>query len=178
MIGAALVYMMFGPVIDSFNQTNGLTREAGGAAGVFFTHPGAGITPIHAFFDEIVLTGILVLGIFAITDEYNTQAPQANSSALIIGLLVAMIGASAGYLEAWPLNPARDFGPRLFCYLTGWGSAALPGPMNYWWVPIAGPLCGGVAGASVYQWLIRPFLPSRQNAPVSAPADLTRDAIG
>ena len=162
--GAALVYLMFQPVIDSFNLAQGVDRAAGGAAGVFFTHPSAGITPIHAFWDEVVLTAILLLGIFAITEEFNTVAPQANASALIIGLLVAAIGASAGYLEAWPLNPARDLGPRLFCYLMGWGSAALPAPENYWWVPIAGPMCGGLVGASLYQWLIRPFLPSRQSS--------------
>jgi glycerol uptake facilitator protein len=163
-LGAAVVLLMFGPVIDAFNTTHGLTRAAGGAAGVFFTHPADVITPLHAFVDEIVLTGILLLGIFAITEEYNTVAPQANSSALIIGLLVAAIGASAGYLEAWPINPARDFGPRLFCFFTGWGSSALPSPQSYWWVPIGGPLVGGVVGASAYQWLIRPFLPSRRAA--------------
>jgi glycerol uptake facilitator protein len=157
-VGAALVHQMFGPVIDHYNAAHGLTRASGGAAGVFFTHPGAGITPVHAMIDEIILTGILMLGIFAITDEFNTLAPQANSSALIIGLLVACIGASAGYLEAWPLNPARDFGPRLFCFLTGWGEQAFPAPQDYWWVPIVGPLLGGVAGGGCYQWLIRPFL--------------------
>ncbi len=160
-LGAAVVYLMFTPVIDSFNAAHGMTRLAGGAAGVFFTHPGDGITPLHAFVDEIVLTGILVLGIFAVTEEYNEMAPKANSGALIIGLLVACIGASAGYLEAWPINPARDFGPRLFCFFMGWGSAALPAPQNYWWVPIMGPLLGGVTGAGLYQSLIRPFLPSR-----------------
>ena len=160
-LGAAVVYLMFSPVIDAYNLAHGVDRVSGGAAGVFFTHPGEHITPIRAFFNEIVLTGMLLLGIFAITEEYNTQAPQANSSALIIGFLVAMIGASAGYLEAWPINPARDFGPRLFSFLAGWGPAAFPAPGNYWWVPIAGPFCGGVAGASVYQWLIRPYLPSR-----------------
>ena len=80
---------------------------------------------MHAFVDEIVLTAILVLGIFAITEEFNTVAPQANSGALIIGLLVAAIGASAGYLEAWAINPARDLGPRLFAWIAGWGAAAL-----------------------------------------------------
>ena len=166
LLGAAVVYAMFSPVIDAFNATHGVTRAGGGAAGVFFTHPGDGITPIRAFFNEIVLTGILLLGIFAITEEYNTQAPQANSSALIIGLLVAMIGGAGGYLEAWPLNPARDLGPRIFAYFAGWGEAAFPSPQDYWWVPIAGPLCGGILGATVYQWLIRPFLPSR-HAPIS-----------
>lgn len=165
-LGAAVVYLMFSPVIDAYNQTQGIDRAAGGAAGVFFTAPGAHITPIRAFFNEIVLTGVLLLGIFAITEEYNTQAPQANSSALIIGLLVTMIGASAGYLEAWPINPARDFGPRVFGYLAGWGESAFPGPGTYWWVPIAGPFCGGVVGASIYHWLIRPYLPSRQKRAV------------
>jgi glycerol uptake facilitator protein len=167
-LGAAVVYLMFSPVIDSFNVAHAANRLAGGAAGVFFTHPGDGITPLHAFVDEIVLTAILLLGIFAITEEFNTQAPQANSGALIIGLLVACIGASAGYLEAWPINPARDFGPRLFCFLTGWGPSALPSPQNYWWVPIAGPLIGGVIGGGAYQLLIRPFLPSRR--PLATPA--------
>jgi glycerol uptake facilitator protein len=165
LLGAALVYLLFGPVIDHYNLLHHLTRAGdGGAAGVFFTHPGEGITPAHACVDEIALTGILVLGIFAITEQFNTLAPTANSGALMIGLLVATIGASAGYLEAWPINPARDFGPRLFCFFFGWGRQALPGPENYWWVPIAGPLLGGVAGGGLYQLAIRPFLPGRQRA--------------
>jgi glycerol uptake facilitator protein len=160
-LGAALVYQMFAPVIDAYNVLHGAGREAGGAAGVFFTHPGPHITPIHAFWDEVILTAILLLGIFAITEEFNSMAPMANSGALIIGLLVATIGACAGYLEAWPINPARDFGPRLFCWLTGWGDQAFPAPQNYWWVPVAGPFAGGVAGGAFYQYCIRPFLPSR-----------------
>ncbi|MGS0646706.1 MIP/aquaporin family protein [Komagataeibacter melomenusus] len=168
-IGAALVYTLYQPVIEHYNAAHGLTRAGGGAAGVFFTHPGEGITPLHAFVDEIILTGLLVFGIFAITCEYNTVAPQANSGALIIGLLVASIGACSGYLEAWAINPARDFGPRLFCFLAGWGGSALPGPDNFWWVPIAGPLVGGVVGAGCYQFLIRPFIP-RSAAPSIPPA--------
>ena len=161
-LGAAVVYLLFGPVIDHYNLLHHLSRAGdGGAAGVFFTHAGLAITPMHAFVDEIILTAFLILGIFAITEEFNTMAPTANSGALIIGLLVATIGASAGYLEAWAINPARDFGPRLFAYLAGWGGAALPSPDNYWWVPILGPLLGGVVGGGVYQYLIREFLPAR-----------------
>ena len=94
-LGAAVVYMMFSPVIDAANLAQGVDRAAGGGAGVFFTAPGAHITPIRAFFNEIVLTGILLLGIFAITEEYNTQAPEAKSSALIIGLLGLAAGVVA-----------------------------------------------------------------------------------
>ncbi|MBB6244830.1 glycerol uptake facilitator protein [Rhodanobacter sp. MP1X3] len=162
--GAAIVYVLFGPVIDHYNEAHQLTREAGGAAGVFFTHPGLAITPMHALLDQIILTAFLLFGIFAITEQYNEMAPMANSGALMIGLLVATIGASMGYLEAWALNPARDFGPRLFAYLAGWKSAAFPSPENYWWIPIVGPLIGGVVGGGAYQCLIRPFLPARVRA--------------
>jgi glycerol uptake facilitator protein len=163
-VGAIVVYVLYVPVIDHFNAAAHLTRAAGGAAGVFFTHPGLAVTPMHAFADEIILTAFLVFGIFAITEQYNEMAPGANTGALIIGLLVALIGASMGYLEAWAINPARDFGPRLFCFFAGWGSSALPSPDNYWWVPIIGPLIGGVAGGGVYHYMIRPFLPARLRA--------------
>ncbi|KGE53529.1 MIP/aquaporin family protein [Xanthomonas axonopodis pv. vasculorum] len=160
-LGAAIVYQLYGPVIDHFNQLHQLTREAGGAAGVFFTAPGLAVTPMHALVDQIVITAFLIFGIFAITEQFNEAAPTANSGALMIGLLVATLGASMGYLEAWAMNPARDFGPRLFAYFAGWGEAALPAKDNYWWIPIVGPLIGGPIGALAYQWLILPFLPAR-----------------
>ncbi len=168
-VGAGIVYALFSPVINAFNASHHLTRAAGGAAGVFFTHPGVGILPMHAFTDEIILTAFLVFGIFAITEQYNEQAPGANSGALIIGFLVAIIGASMGYLEAWAINPARDLGPRLFCFLTGWGHAALPSPEHYWWIPIVAPLLGGGLGGGLYQLLIHQFLPARNRARVATP---------
>ncbi|MGB9031219.1 MAG: MIP/aquaporin family protein [Acidobacteriaceae bacterium] len=168
-VGACIVCLLFAPVIDRFNLANHLTRAGGGAAGVLFTHPAVGITTMHAFGDEIILTAFLVFGIFAITEQYNEMAPGANSGALIIGFLVAVIGASMGYLESWAINPARDFGPRLFAFVAGWGSSAFPSPGSYWWVPIAGPLLGGAVGGAAYQLLIHPFLPARKRA-MSAPA--------
>ena len=163
-LGAGVVYLLYSPVIDHFNEINHLTRAGGGAAGVFFTHPGLAITPMHAFSDQIILTAFLIFGIFAVTEQYNEQAPGANFGAVIIGLIVAVIGASMGYLEAWAINPARDFGPRLFCFFAGWGSSALPSPDNYWWIPIVAPLIGGVVGGLAYQLSIHTFLPARLRA--------------
>jgi glycerol uptake facilitator protein len=163
-LGATVVYVLFSPVIDLFNRTNHLTRASGGAAGVFFTHPGLAVTAMHAFNDEVILTAFLIFGIFAITEQYNEMAPGANFGALMIGFLVALIGASMGYLEAWAINPARDFGPRLFCFFTGWGPSAFPSQDNYWWIPIVAPLIGALVGGGAYQFLIRPFLPARRRA--------------
>ncbi|GBQ68926.1 glycerol uptake transporter [Ameyamaea chiangmaiensis NBRC 103196] len=178
-LGAAAVYALFSPVIDHFNEVHHFTRALdGGAAGVFFTHPGEAVTPMHSLLVQTILTGMLVFGIFAITCEYNTMAPQANSGALIIGLLVATIGASAGYLDAWAINPARDFGPRLFCYFAGWGPQALPAPQNYWWVPVLGPTLGGLVGGGAYYVLIRPFMPERLVEPMApTPVVLTETAL-
>lgn len=159
-IGAAIVYALYYTVIDQFNATHHLARADGGAAGVFFTSPGIAITPMKALVDQIILTGFLVFGVFAVTDEFNTMAPQANFGAIVIGLIVAVIGASAGYLEAWALNPARDFGPRLFAWAMGWDRSAFPGLVTYWWVPIVGPLIGGVIGGGAQHLLIRPFYPN------------------
>lgn len=175
-IGAAIVYALYVPVIDHFNAVHHFARDLdAGAAGMFFTSPGPFITPMHAFTDEIILTAFLVLGIFAITEQYNEAAPMANSGALIIGLLVAAIGASAGFLEAWAINPARDFGPRLFCFFAGWGTGAIPGKLNYFWVPIVAPLIGGPIGAAIYQFAVRPFLPKRAEA--GMPQRISPDAV-
>jgi glycerol uptake facilitator protein len=76
--GAAIVYLLFAPVIDHFNLVHHLSRANGGAAGVFFTHPGPAITPMHAFSDEIVLTAFLLFGIFAITEQFNDMAPKGK----------------------------------------------------------------------------------------------------
>jgi glycerol uptake facilitator protein len=175
-LGAALVYLLFSPVIDSYNAAHQLTRAGGGAAGMFFTHPGLAITPMHAFMDEIILTAFLIFGIFAITEKFNESAPGANGGALMIGLLVALIGASMGYLESWALNPARDFGPRLFCFFAGWGASALPSPDSYWWIPIVAPLLGAVLGGGAYQVLIWPYLPARRKAMLEAQQEVASGA--
>jgi glycerol uptake facilitator protein len=54
------------------------------------------------------------------------------------------------------LNPARDFGPRLFSYFAGWGQIAIPGPRGgFFTVYILSPIIGAVSGAGVYQYVIR-----------------------
>jgi glycerol uptake facilitator protein len=161
-IGAALTYILYRPVIDAYNAAHSTTRSAVGGlitSGIFFTHPNTGITTGHALVDQIILTAALMIGIVAVGDLYNSGRPGANLAPLIVGLLVATVGGFGGELEGWPINPARDFGPRLFGWLAGWGQNAFPGPGGYWWIPIVGPIIGALIGAAVYNWLLRPFMP-------------------
>jgi len=87
-LGAAVVYLLYGPVIDHYNDLHHLTRAGGGAAGVFFTHPGLAISVMHAFVDEIVLTAMLVLGIIyqiAFMLELRRSREQLRRDGLIHG---------------------------------------------------------------------------------------------
>jgi glycerol uptake facilitator protein len=129
--------------------------------GVFSTLPGNGTLPVSelgALRDQVIGTAILVLVIFAVTDLLNTP-PGANMAPLIIGFLVVAIGMAWGTDAGYAINPARDFGPRLASYITGYGTAWRDQYDNlYFWVPIVGPLVGGVIGAAIYRLLITPFL--------------------
>src|SRR5262249_19827188 len=131
--------------------------------GVFSTLPGNGALPVHtfgAFRDQVIGTAILLFLIMAITDLRNTS-PAANLAPVVIGLVVVVIGMAWGTDAGYAINPARDFGPRLASFVTGYGSAFRDQYGDpYFWVPIVGPVIGGVLGAGLYQALISRFLPA------------------
>jgi glycerol uptake facilitator protein len=96
--------------------------------------------------------------ILAITDERN-QPPGANLGALMVGLVVVAIGMSFGGMHGYAINPARDFGPRLFTAVAGFKNNGLTDGPKVFWIPIVGPILGGILGAAAYDYGIRRFLP-------------------
>ena len=91
--------------------------------------------------------------IFAITDDRNSPAP-AGLAPVVVGLLVVLIGAAFGFNAGYAINPARDFGPRLFTSVAGWGAEVFRAAHGWWWVPIVAPSIGGVIGGGVYDAFI------------------------
>ena len=73
----------------------------------------------------------------------------------------AVIGASTGPLTGFAMNPARDFGPKIFTWFAGWGEIAMTGGRNipYFIVPIIAPIIGACVGAAIYRYLIAKNLP-------------------
>ncbi|NVI92729.1 MIP/aquaporin family protein [Actinomadura sp. BRA 177] len=136
--------------------------------GVFSTLPGNGTLPVGtwgAFRDQIIGTAILLFVIKALTDVRNAP-PLANLAPFMIGLLVVAIGMAFGTDAGYAINPARDFGPRLASFLTGYGGAWRDQYGHlYFWVPIVGPLIGGVLGVGLYKALIGRFLPAEEEPP-------------
>ncbi|MDT5345391.1 MAG: glycerol uptake facilitator protein [Mycobacterium sp.] len=165
--GAAMVYAVYRPAIDSFNAGNHAARaDSMDTYGIFATSPasyfhGSYLGPVV---DQLVGTAILVLLIAALIDNRN-QAPAGNLAPLLIGFIIAVIGCSYGTNAGYALNPARELGPRLFAWLEGWGKLALPGDYgqttNYWWIPVFVPLFGAVAGILLYDFFIGNVLEAR-----------------
>jgi glycerol uptake facilitator protein len=108
---------------------------------------------------EAIGTAVLVFGVLAIAANAGAMTGtgqvdlslvfQRGLQPLLVGALVLGIGVSLGGPTGYAINPARDLGPRL-------AYAVLPMPgkrdpdWGYAWVPIIGPLVGGVAGAFLY----------------------------
>jgi glycerol uptake facilitator protein len=148
---AALVYCNYLP---AFRQLDPAREKT---AGVFTTFPAFPTVPVAGFLDQVIGTALLLLLIFAITDEFKS-VPAANLTPLMIGLVVVAIGMSFGGMHGYPINPARDFGPRLFTAVAGFRNNGLTDGTAAWWIPVLAPLVGGLVGAAVYDFAIRRFL--------------------
>ncbi|MGI8434085.1 MAG: MIP/aquaporin family protein [Nocardioidaceae bacterium] len=156
-VAALIVRWNYSEVIGAIDPGHTIATQ-----GIFSTLPGNGALPVGtwgAFRDQIIGTAILLFLILAITDARNTS-PVANLAPFIIGLLVVAIGMAWGTDAGYAINPARDFGPRLASWITGYSSAWRDQNGSiYFWVPIIGPLVGGVVGAGLYDALVGRFLP-------------------
>ncbi|WP_433862185.1 MIP/aquaporin family protein [Streptomyces sp. L7] len=168
-VGAALVLGVYAAAIGAFDtaskgpKVNGHTLAS---FSIFATFP----APYYngnmwgPLFDQVVGTMFLILLIAAVIDLRNT-AVQSNLGPLIVGFAVAAIGMSYGANAGYAINPARDLGPRLLAWIAGWGNLAVPGNgpwfSGYMWVPILGPLIGGVIGVLVYDLFIGDILHAR-----------------
>lgn len=144
-LGAVLVWLAYLPHWAA-------TDNAAGKLGVFATMPAIPKAGANLLC-EIIGTFVLVFAVLGVASPQNLQ-PEAGwdkaFAPLLVGLIVAAIGLSLGGPTGYAINPARDLGPRVAHALlpipgkgdSGWG---------YAWVPVVGPLLGGVLGAVAYQ---------------------------
>jgi glycerol uptake facilitator protein len=135
-IGAVLVFLAYLPHW-------GETEDPGLKLAVFSTGPAIRNPPANVL-TEVIGTFILVFGILAILANEATAGDALVP--LIIGLLVVGIGMSLGGPTGYAINPARDLGPRIahaILPIPGKG----PSDWGYAWVPVVGPIIGGVLGA-------------------------------
>jgi MIP family channel proteins len=152
-VASVVVYLTYREAFFEFDQ--GVRQVTGpqGTGGIFSTYPQAFLSTFGGFIDQVVGTALLMLGIFAISDPRNSPPPNYFAP-LAVGLLVVLVGATFGFNAGYAINPARDFGPRLFTAVGGWGMDVFRAGNAWWWVPIVAPCVGGVIGGYVYDFFI------------------------
>lgn len=141
MTGALLVWITYKKHFDE-------TTDAGMIQAVFCTAPAIKHTPYNLA-SEIIGTFALVFGVFYIT---GADVKLGALDALPVALLVLGIGLSLGGATGYAINPARDLGPRIMHFIlpikhkgnSGW---------DYSWIPVVGPVIGGVLAALVFKML-------------------------
>ncbi len=154
-LGAALVYVFY---CDHYHATG----DADAKLATFCTMPNIRHLKLNLV-SEIVGTFVLVFAVLMAAEpslDFRETAGGVDGmspatlglgalGALPVGLLVFAIGLSLGGTTGYAINPARDLGPRVV-------HALLPIPgkrdsdWSYAWVPIAGPLAGGLLASFVY----------------------------
>ena len=152
-VASAVVYVVYADALQHFDGGTRQVTGALGTAGIWATYPQPWLSTLGGLVDQVVGTAALVLVVFAVTDPRNSP-PQANITPIVVGLLVVAIGMAYGLNSGYAINPARDFGPRLFTALAGWGGEVFNAGNGWWWVPIAGPMIGGPLGGLVYDQCI------------------------
>jgi glycerol uptake facilitator protein len=163
---AAALYLAFAGPLRAFEETHHIVRGHPGSEasamifGEFFPNPSGRpfdskvlgiIGSGTAFYVESLGTAILLLVILCSTDERNGSRPGLLS-ALTIGLTITLLISLLAPLTMAGFNPARDFAPRVFSTLVGWGSIPFTANGSGWFIVyILGPIGGGQVGAMLYR---------------------------
>lgn len=149
-LGAVVVWLAYLPHWS-------ITSDKEAVRGVFCTAPAVRNPPLNVL-TEVIGTFVLLLGVLAIPSVKNLSPESGFSTGFgpfLVGVLVWSIGLSLGGPTGYAINPARDLGPRLAHFLL-----PIPGKTDsdwaYAWVPVAGPILGGVLGAAAYRLLWGP----------------------
>lgn len=159
LVASAVVYVTYREAFDAFDGGARQVLGPTATAGIFATYPQPFLSITGGFVDQVVGTALLMAGVLAVTDQRNNAAPGWLTPVIVGGLVVA-IGVAFGFNAGYAINPARDFGPRLFTAIAGWGPAVFTAAGGWWWVPVVAPCLGGVIGAMTYDALVSRHHPS------------------
>ncbi|MEQ2233473.1 Aquaporin-3 [Ilyodon furcidens] len=150
--GAAVIFALYYDALWDHPASFNVTGESA-TAGIFATYPAKHLTVLNGLFDQVIGTASLIVCILAIVDPYNNPIPQ-GLEAFTVGFVVLVIGLSMGLNSGYAVNPARDFGPRLFTALAGWGSEVFTAGQGWFLVPLCAPFIGATIGTIVYQLMV------------------------
>ncbi|XP_008262603.1 aquaporin-10 [Oryctolagus cuniculus] len=150
---SGVTYSVYYDALQNYTGGNLTVTGPRETASIFTTYPASYLSLSNGFWDQVLGTSVLIVGLLAILDRRNKGVP-AGLEPVVVGLLILSIGLSLGANCGYPLNPARDLGPRLFTYVAGWGPEVFSAGNGWWWVPVVAPMVGAVLGTAVYHLLV------------------------
>jgi MIP family channel proteins len=160
--GALLTYLLYNDAINVFDAGTRRVEGLKATAHIFASYPGAHLGWFNGLFDQILGTAVFVMIVVHTVDRRNTYPMWVRP--FIMGLGFLMIGTAFAFNAGYPLNPARDFGPRLFTLVIGYGWKTFSfNDWGWFWVPILGPILGGVLGAILYHAFIGFHTPNEEH---------------
>ncbi|CAD2104630.1 hypothetical protein YYG_01956 [Plasmodium vinckei petteri] len=124
---------------------------------VWETGKNVNVNIASAFMHELILTGILLLVILAVTDENVCGKFNVLKVSSVVGLAIICIGISFGGNTGFALNPSRDLGAR-FLSAIAYGFEAFTRDNCYFWVPLVAPIIGSVIFCQIYDKVIAPLI--------------------
>ncbi|MCP9263924.1 Aqp3 protein [Dirofilaria immitis] len=155
--GAAATYAIYRDAINDYDGGFRAVKGPNGTAQIFSTYPQSYMTHFGSYLDQTAGTGLLAFCVLSIIDPRNKIPPAAHP--LLFGISLLVIGCGFGLNCGYPLNPARDFGPRIFTYFI-YGNEVFTHPWSYWFlVPIIAPIIGALIGGWFYILLLGSHIP-------------------
>lgn len=118
-------------------------------ASIFSTYPNTNLSTFGGLFDQTIGTFLLITVYMSLIDKRNADL-HCGVAAIIMGLTVSVIGMSFGYNAAYALNPARDFSPRLFTLIVGFGTKTFSYGNYFFWIPLVAPMIGSFLATIFY----------------------------
>jgi len=175
-VGSAILYFTYFDSIDKLDSLRGPNNShIVNSAGIFATFPEAHLNVVPSFLDQVVGTAILLMVVFALTDNRNAGVPKYLTP-LLVGLTIGVIAMSYGIQCGFAVNPARDLAPRIFTLIIYGVDVFTKGSDKYgyyFWIPIVGPHVGAVIGAFIYQALIGAHWPDTYERSPTVTATVT-----
>ncbi len=162
-----VIYLLFGPSISAYESLHKIIRgtpesvQTARMFGEYYNSAGSAavVSLPLAIGAETFGTFVLLLMIFALTEGCNVGRPDDALAPLFIGLTVSSIICLVAPLTQAGLNPARDFGPRLVAWVTGWGPAAFPDQVGgFFIVYMLGPVVGGILASLFFVYILEPAM--------------------
>ncbi|VIO93964.1 Major intrinsic protein [Brugia malayi] len=159
--GAAATYVIYRDAINNYDGGIRAVSGPNGTAGIFATYPQPYMSPLSTYLDQIVGTGLLAFCVLVIIDQRNKIPSAAHP--LLFGISLLVIGCGFGVNCGYPLNPARDFAPRIFSYFI-YGKEVFTHPWRCWFlVPIIAPTLGALIGGWFYIILLGSHIPDQES---------------